>query len=105
MKTVGLWLACLSVAGMVAAKGKGGEAKGKVVFQQCMMCHRGESTDKKIGPGLKGLFQKEKLLNGKKPTEQTIRARIDEGGGGMPPFKDMLSDQEKDDLVAYLKTL
>ena len=70
-----------------------------------MMCHRGESTDKKIGPGLKGLFQKEKLLNGKKPTEQTIRARIDEGGSGMPPFKDMLSDQEKDDLVAYLKTL
>jgi len=54
MKTVGLWLACLSVAGMVAAKGKGDEAKGKVVFQQCMMCHRGDSTDKKIGPGLKG---------------------------------------------------
>jgi cytochrome c2 len=105
MKTVGLWLACLSVAAIVAAKGRGDEAKGKVVFQQCMMCHRGESTDKKIGPGLKGLFQKEKLLNGKRPTEQAVRARIDEGGGGMPPFKDMLSDQEKDDLVAYMKTL
>jgi mono/diheme cytochrome c family protein len=30
---------------------------------------------------------------------------VDDGGQGMPAYKDMLSDQEKDDLVAYLKTL
>jgi len=34
-----------------------------------------------------------------------VRAKIDEGGNGMPAYKDMLSDTEKDDLVAYLKTL
>jgi len=38
-------------------------------------------------------------------TEANVRARIDEGGNGMPGYKDMLSDQEKDDLIAYLKTL
>jgi mono/diheme cytochrome c family protein len=46
-----------------------------------------------------------KLPNGKKATEQNIRVQIDNGGNGMPPYKDMLSDQEKDDLIGYLKTL
>jgi len=64
-----------------------------------------DNGDKKLGPGLKGLFKKDKLANGKKPTEANIRARIDDGGNGMPAYKEMLSDQEKDDLVAYLKTL
>jgi mono/diheme cytochrome c family protein len=38
-------------------------------------------------------------------TDANVRARIDEGGGGMPGYKDMLTDGEKNDLVAYLKTL
>jgi cytochrome c2 len=99
---------CAVLAGgsvAVKAAGKGDAAKGKEVFEQCAVCHNADSDEKKMGPGLKGLFKKEKLNNGKKPTEANIRARIDEGGNGMPAYKDMLSDQEKDDLVAYLKTL
>jgi cytochrome c len=80
-------------------------ANGKAVFQQCAICHNAESDAKKMGPSLKGLFKREKLANGKKPTEANIRARIDEGGNGMPQYKDMLSDQEKTNLIAYLKTL
>ncbi len=75
------------------------------MFEQCGVCHNADSTEKKMGPGLKGLFKKEKLSNDKKPTEANIRAKIDEGGNGMPAYKDMLSDTEKDDLIAYLKTL
>ena len=37
-----------------------------------------------MGPGLKGLFSREKMNNGKKPTDATVRERIDEGGQGMP---------------------
>ena len=88
-----------------AAAAKGDPAKGKEVFEQCAVCHNPDSDEKKMGPGLKGLFKKDKLANGKKPTEANIRAKVDEGGNGMPPYKDMLSDQEKDDLIAYLKTL
>jgi len=88
----------------IAAK-KGDPEKGKEVFQQCMPCHNADSAEKKMGPGLKGLFSKDKLNNGKKPTEQNVRTQIDEGGNGMPAYKDMLSDEEKDDLIAYLKTL
>ena len=34
-----------------------------------------------------------------------VRAQIDEGGNGMPAYKEMLSEDERDDLIAYLKTL
>jgi cytochrome c len=85
--------------------GKGDAAKGKEVFEQCGVCHNADSEEKKMGPGLKGLFKHDKMVNGKKPTEANVRARIDEGGNGMPAYKEMLSDQEKDDLIAYLKTL
>jgi cytochrome c2 len=90
---------------LVLSAGKGDAAKGKAVFEQCAVCHNTDSEEKKMGPGLKGLFKKEKMTNGKKPTDATVRSRIDDGGQGMPPYKDMLSDQEKDDLIAYLKTL
>jgi mono/diheme cytochrome c family protein len=58
-----------------------------------------------MGPGLKGFFKKDKMANGKKVTDANVKARIDDGGQGMPAYKDMLSDGEKDDLIAYLKTL
>ncbi|MBI3473140.1 MAG: c-type cytochrome [Candidatus Solibacter usitatus] len=102
----GLSLA-LTVA-LVAAdkKAKAGDPeKGKEVFQQCGVCHNADSTEKKMGPGLKGLFKAEKMTNGKKPTEANVREKVDEGGNGMPAYKEMLSDEEKNDLIAYLKTL
>src|SRR5438445_7839073 len=108
MKQLRVWLICGTLAvgctGLLSAA-KGDAAKGKEVFEQCAVCHNADSTEKKMGPGLKGLFKKDKLSNDKKATEPNIRAKIDEGGNGMPSYKDMLSDQEKDDLVAYLKTL
>jgi mono/diheme cytochrome c family protein len=85
--------------------GKGNAAKGKAVFEPCAVCHNPDSAEKKMGPGLKGLYKKDKLTNGKKPTDANVKAQIDEGGHGMPAYKDMLSDTEKDDLVAYLRTL
>ncbi len=98
----------LLIAGSIAAAADkaGDTGKGKGVFaQQCLMCHNATSAERKMGPGLKGLFKKDKLANGKKATEQNIRAQIDEGGSGMPAYKDMLSAGERDDLIAYLKTL
>jgi cytochrome c2 len=84
---------------------KGDAEKGKEVFEQCSVCHNADSTEKKMGPGLKGLFSREKMADGKKPTEANVRTKVDEGGKGMPAYKDMLTDEEKDNLVAYLKTI
>jgi cytochrome c2 len=96
-----------SAAGM--AQKKGGKApdpaKGKEVFQQCTVCHNTTTGEKKIGPSLKGLFGKAKLSGGKKVNDQTVLNQINQGGNGMPSFKDMLSDEEKANVLAYLKTL
>jgi cytochrome c len=101
--------ACLAVilAGpRMFGQGKGDEAKGKSTFDDnCAVCHNADSEEKKMGPGLKGLFAREKMNNGKKPTEANVRALINAGGNGMPSFSDMLSDGERTDLIAYLKTL
>ena len=108
MDRLRIWVVCLTVAaGTISAlaAAKGDPEKGKEVFQQCAICHNADSEEKKMGPGLKGLFSHEKMNNGKKPTEANVRAKVDEGGNGMPAYKEMLSDDEKDDLIAYLKTL
>jgi cytochrome c len=88
------------------AQAKGDAAKGKDVFEQCSVCHNADSTEKKMGPGLKGLFKKGKLdSNGKPANDANVLEKINEGGNGMPSYKDMLTDEEKANLVAYLKTL
>ncbi|HWR54346.1 MAG TPA: cytochrome c [Bryobacteraceae bacterium] len=108
-------LACAADQKPAASKGKniaktsakaGDPAKGKAVFaaQNCNTCHS-TGTDRIMGPGLKGVFSRPKLANGKKPSEEAISSVIDQGGNGMPPYKDMLKSSEKTDLIAYLKTL
>jgi cytochrome c len=94
-----------SVATSAAQDKKGDAAKGKEVFEQCSVCHNADSAEKKMGPGLKGLFSKAKMANGKAPTDANVKAKINEGGNGMPPYADTLTDQEKADILAYLKTL
>ena len=100
-------LALLTMSPRVFGQKKAGDAaKGKDVFESnCSVCHNADSDEKKMGPGLKGLFKKAKLTNGKKPTEANVRAQIDQGGNGMPAYSDMLTAAEKNDLIAYLKTL
>jgi cytochrome c len=95
----------LAAASQLPAAERGDAEKGKAMFQPCGVCHRTDSADKKIGPGLKGLFKKGKMSNGRKTTEAEIRAKIAAGGNGMPAYKDMLNGQETDSLIAYLKTL
>jgi cytochrome c len=97
-----LLLGCVSAYGQK----KGDAAKGKEVFDQCGVCHNADSAERKMGPGLKGLSKKGKLeSNGKPATDANILEKINEGGNGMPSYKDMLTDDEKANLLAYLKTL
>ena len=99
---------CLSAAlaaKVATAQAKGDAEKGKEVFEQCGVCHNADSDEKKMGPGLKGLFKKEKMADGKKTDEKNVRAKVNAGGNGMPAYEDMLSKDERDNLIAYLKTL
>ncbi len=101
---LGLCMAVFPV--LPQSKSKAGDAeKGKEVFEQCGVCHYPDKTEKKMGPGLKGLFKAEKMVNGKKPTEANVREIIDKGGNGMPAYEEILTDEEKNNVIAYLKTL
>ncbi|MBC8167077.1 MAG: cytochrome c, partial [Bryobacteraceae bacterium] len=63
------------------------------------------TDEKKMGPSLMGLYKKAKLTNGKAVTDANVKAVVNAGGNGMPAYADLLSDEEKTDLLAYLKTL
>jgi cytochrome c2 len=96
----------LAAGSVQAFAQKGDAAKGKEVFEQCSVCHNADSAERKMGPGLKGLFKKAKMdSNGKAPSDANVQGKIDEGGNGMPAYKDMLSADEKANLLAYLHTL
>lgn len=106
MKTLALLACCAALAGAAEEKKKGEVSGGKKIFDgQCAVCHATATDQKKLGPSLKNLFKNAKMADGKKPTEANVRAKIDAGGSGMPAYKEMLSAEEKDDLIAYLKTL
>jgi mono/diheme cytochrome c family protein len=100
--TVGVILAACTLA---AADKKGDAAKGKELFEQCGVCHNADSDEKKMGPGLKGLFKKAKLANGKAVNDENVKAILNSGGNGMPAYESILSDDEKAHVMAYLKTL
>jgi len=100
--------AVVLAAGLAVAqdeKAKGDAEKGKETFEQCGACHNTDSPEKKMGPSLQGLFKRPKLHNGKAVTDANVRAVINAGGNGMPAYADLLSDDEKADVIAYLKTL
>jgi mono/diheme cytochrome c family protein len=45
------------------------------------------------------------MANGQKPTDASVAAVINKGKGTMPAFAEVLSADEKADVLAYLKTL
>jgi cytochrome c2 len=84
-----------------------GEAKrGNDLFSRhCAACHYADKEDAKLGPGLKGLFQKDLLpVSGRKVTEENIRQQLREPFRTMPSFGSLMA-QEISDLVAYMRTL
>ena len=98
-------LAVLAFAGQNKAANKGDAAKGKELFEQCAICHNVDTDEKKMGPSLKGLFKRKTLQNGKEVNDANVLTQINNGGNGMPAYSDMLSAQDKADVLAYLHTL
>jgi cytochrome c len=90
-----------------AAAAKGSATKGKEVFdQKCGLCHFADSDAKKIGPGLKGISKRGTFtVNNNKVTDDNLKTWIENGDSLMPPFKDVLEEQQIRDVIAYVKTL
>jgi cytochrome c len=110
----------MAMAGMVLAQdsstkpaakqtgAKGSATKGKDIFsEKCSMCHNADSDQKKIGPGLKGLSKRGtfSVKPDVKVTDANLKNWIENGDSLMPPFKDVLDEQQIKDVIAYVKTL
>jgi mono/diheme cytochrome c family protein len=93
--------------GVVSMASAQGGVEGKVLFEKnCAVCHATETAERRIGPSLKGV--KDGRLPdaiGKKATRENILKQVDEGGHGMPVFRELLRQDEKDAIVAYVMTL
>lgn len=84
---------------------KGDASRGSKVFDDnCAQCHYPDSKDEKVGPGLQGV-KDGKLPDGRAATHDRILDIINTGPAEMTSFKDRLSEQEKEDVVAYVMTL
>ena len=80
------------------------EAGHDVFEAHCSDCHNSDSVEAKEGPGLKGV-KDGKLPSGKPATAARILEVINGGGAAMPALKEILSDKEKADVIAYVMTL
>jgi mono/diheme cytochrome c family protein len=82
--------------GETGSEGEGGEvSNGAAVFtENCSTCHGGSGHGGNGGPDLRTM-----------PLAQTEAGAIEQvtnGGGGMPAFKDQLSEDEIEDVAAYV---
>ena len=82
--------------------------QGAVLFQEkeCTQCHFTQSRKTKIGPGLKGLFDRERLpVSGQPATEANVRSQLKDPFEDMPSFADRLTEEQRDRIIDFLKTL
>ena len=82
------------------------EAAGQQVFaRQCARCHYPNTEQGLAGPGLEKLFRKPYLASGAPANDDRVTSVILRGRGMMPAMGNALTDQDLQDLLAYLHTL
>ncbi|HKR84602.1 MAG TPA: cytochrome c [Terriglobales bacterium] len=82
------------------------QASGRKLYDAyCDRCHNPYSTRGRQGPGLKGVFKKPYLaVSGIPANDARVREIVRIGRGKMQGFPNT-TDQQLDDLLAYMHTL
>ena len=83
------------------------QAAGRKIYDNyCARCHEPYSTRGKKGPGLKGVFKNKYLsISGLPANDERVTDIIRLGRKEMPGYSQTLSQQDMDDLLAYMHTL
>jgi len=83
------------------------QAEGRRLYDNyCDRCHEPYSSRGKKGPGLKGVFKQQYLpLSGLPANDDRITDIIKFGRAKMEGFNQVMTDQQIQDLLAYLHTL
>jgi mono/diheme cytochrome c family protein len=82
------------------------QMRGYYIFQQtCRQCHSDRVSQPLNGPSLHGVFKKQYLPSGAPANDDRVLSTIVNGYGIMPAMGRNLSQQDVNDLLAYLHTL
>ncbi len=82
------------------------QAAGRRVYDtRCADCHFAYSKSNLKGPSLNGLFKKPFMKNGMPANDDRVSDIILLGRAKMPAFQNKLTQQQLNDLMAYLHTL
>lgn len=83
------------------------QASGRHIYdQQCLRCHEPYSSRGSKGPALKGVFKSEYLSKSGLPAnDERVSEIILQGRATMPGFARALTQDQVQDLLAYLHTL
>lgn len=83
------------------------QAAGRKIYDSyCERCHEPYSTHGKKGPGLQGVFKRKYLpLSGLPANDERVSDIIRSGRNEMPGYSQTLSQQDIQDLLAYMHTL
>jgi len=90
--------------------GKSGWERGKEIwYMKCWICHNdytieaNDPNEGPVAPKLTGLYQRPMLLSGQPVNDDTVKAKIREGGLNMPAYRHVLTDKDLNELVEYLR--
>lgn len=83
------------------------QAAGRRVYDSyCDRCHEPYSSRGKQGPSMKGVFKRQYLeLSGLPANDDRVSELILSGRSKMPAYSQVLTQQQVQDLLAYLHTL
>ncbi len=107
-------LLCAAVVGCTEPKPKSDaelgltpkQAAGRRVYDaHCLACHSPYSRSGKNGPSLQGIFKKQYFPSGTPANDERMKDIVLLGRPMMPAFGNQLTQQQVDDLLAYLHTL
>jgi mono/diheme cytochrome c family protein len=82
------------------------QERGRQLFStNCQMCHETKSSAEVQGPSLQGLYKKRSLPSGAPANDDRVRDAIVMGRPNMPGYQYMFTDEQVNEVIAYLRTL
>mgnify|MGYP006284973209 FL=1 len=99
------------VASLLRTRAGGGDGagnKGAQLFREkgCSQCHYADRTEDKLGPGLKGVLQREQLpVSGRPATRENVKEQLVNPVDSMPSYENRLAEEEIQLMLDYLESL
>jgi mono/diheme cytochrome c family protein len=82
------------------------QERGRQLFSaNCQVCHETKGSASVQGPSLQGLYRKPSLPSGAPINDDRVRDAILLGRPNMPGYQNLFTDEQVNQVIAYLRTL